>query len=91
MPPANIIEWVASSGKFCEKTRLMNKMDIAIDSIVIGLSVALLWHFSNIWRYGQHLITEPSITILTMETGFFLLTLTFGVLKCMRDAKKRKR
>ena len=82
---------VDSSGRFYEKTRELNKMDIAINSIVIGLSVALLWHFSNIWRYGQHLIREPNITILTMETGFFLLTLTFGVLKCVSDAKRKKR
>ncbi len=91
MPPANMARGVDSSGRFYEKTREMSKTDIAIDSIVIGLSVALLWHFSNIWRYGQHLISEPNITILTIETGFLLLTLTFGVLKCMRDAKRKKR
>ena len=69
----------------------MSKTDIAIDSIVIGLSLELLWHLSNIWRYGQHVIREPNITILIIETGFIILTLTFGVLKCMRDAKRKKR
>ncbi len=82
---------VDSSGRFYEKTREMSKINIAIDSIVIGLSVALLWHFSNIWRYGQHLIREPNITILIIETGFLLLVLTFGILKCMHDAKRKKR
>ncbi len=43
MPPANMNRGVDSSGRFYEKTREMHKTDIAIDSIVIGLSVALLW------------------------------------------------
>ena len=85
---------VESSGRFYEKTREMSIKDIAIDSIVIGLSVALLWHFSNIWRYGQHLIREPNITILTIETGFLLLILGFAITKSLSDVravKKKKR
>ena len=45
---------------------------IAADIMLIGLSASLLWHFSNIWRYGNHLIGEPNIVILSVETAGLL-------------------
>ena len=31
-------------------------------------ALALLWHIGNIWRYGEHLIREPTQGILIAET-----------------------
>ena len=58
---------------------------------IIGLSASLLWHFSNIWRYGQHLIQEPNIVILSLETAGLLLLLVFGISKCVSDLRGKVR
>jgi hypothetical protein len=47
--------------------------------VIIGMSAALLWHFVNIWRYGQYLVGEPNITIRSLETALLLVILVFGV------------
>ncbi len=47
--------------------------------LVSALSAALLWHFLNIWRYGEHLIREPNRLVLALETVGLLLVLGFGV------------
>ena len=47
--------------------------------LIIGMSLALLWHFSNIWRYGQYLVGEPDLTVRSAETLLLLLILAFGV------------
>jgi len=47
----------------------MRLKDAIADGMIVGLSAALLWHFSNIWRYGQHLIQEPNILVKTLETA----------------------
>ncbi len=49
------------------------------NGMIIGLSLALLWHFSNIWRYGQYLIGEPNIVIRSLETGGLLAIFIFGI------------
>jgi len=59
--------------------------------VIIGLSAALLWHFSNIWRYGQHLIQEPNTAILTLETAGLLLIFAFGVTKFISDLREKRR
>ena len=58
------------------------------DVLIIGLSVGIIWHFSNIWRYGQHLIQEPNTVILSLETAGLLLILIFGVIKFISDLKR---
>jgi len=63
-------------------------MEVIGDSLVIGMSAALLWHFSNIWRYGQHLIQEPNIIILSLETAMLLLIFAFGVYKLVGDFRR---
>jgi len=63
-------------------------MEVIGDSLVIGMSAALLWHFSNIWRYGQHLIQEPNIIILSLETAVLLLILAFGVFRLVVDFRR---
>ena len=54
---------------------------LVADGVIIGMSSALLWHFSNIWRYGQHLVGEPNIVIRSLETAVLLAILAFGVSK----------
>ena len=69
----------------------MNIKDLLIYTVVIGMSCALLWHFSNIWRYGQHLIGEPNTVILSLETVGLVLILGFGITKFISDLKGRRR
>jgi len=47
----------------------MRLKDAIADGMIVGLSAALLWHFFNIWRYGQHLIQEPNMLVKTLETA----------------------
>jgi len=62
--------------------------EVISDSLVMGMSAALLWHFSNIWRYGQHLIQEPNIIILSLETAMLLIIFAFGVYKFVGDFRR---
>jgi len=66
----------------------MNKKDFFIDAVIIGMSASLLWHFSNIWRYGQYFAQEPNIIIRSLETVWFLFILAFGISKFIGDLKR---
>jgi len=66
----------------------MNVKDLVFDAVIIGLSAALLWHFSNIWRYGQHVVGEPNIAIRSLETAGLLFILAFGVSKYISDLRR---
>jgi len=68
----------------------MNMRNAIADGAIIGLSISLLWHFSNIWRYGQHSIQEPNIIILSLETAGLLVILIFGISKCISDLKRKQ-
>jgi len=61
--------------------------EIIIDALLIGMSSALLWHFSNIWRYEKHFIAEPNIWIRSIETVGLLIILIFGIGKYIRDLR----
>jgi len=63
-------------------------MEVISNTLVVGMSAALLWHFPNIWRYGQHLIQEPNIIILSLETAVLLLILAFGVFRLVVDFRR---
>jgi len=71
--------------------------EIIIDGLIIGMSSALLWHFSNIWRYEKHFISEPNIWIRSIETAGLIIILIFGIGKYVRDlhiavsGKRKKR
>ena len=56
----------------------INVKEVIADAALIGMSAALLWHFSNIWRYGQHLVGEPNIAARSLETAGLLAILVFG-------------
>lgn len=60
------------------------------DALVIGMSAALLWHFSNIWRYGEHLIGEPNVFIRSAETGMLLGILVFGLYRFVNGLHGRQ-
>lgn len=62
--------------------------DLIADILIIALSAGLLWHLSNIWRYGQYLIQEPNIVILSLETAGLLAILVFGVARMVSHLKK---
>ncbi len=52
---------------------------ILAGGIIVGESLAFLWFFSNILRYGSHLIYEPNHLILIAEIILLLTLLTFGI------------
>jgi len=64
------------------------KRSILTDILVITMSGSFLWHFSNIWRYGQHLIQEPNILVKSLETAMFLFILAFGIYKLVYDVRR---
>jgi hypothetical protein len=66
----------------------VNIRNIIADGLIMALSVALLWHLSNIWRYGQHLVEEPNIVIRSLETAGLLGIFIFGATKCISDMKR---
>jgi hypothetical protein len=47
--------------------------------INVGLSVFVLWHLSNIFRYGEFMIYESNLYILVVETMATIAFLIFGV------------
>ncbi len=77
--------------RYYTKPSRMKIKNLIVNTLIIGLSAALLWHFSNIWRYGNHLIGEPNIVILSVETTGLMFILVFGVVRCIRDLKREKR
>ena len=64
---------------------------VITDVLLIGLSSALLWHFSNIWRYGKHLVGEPNVVIRSLETAGLLVILIFGIVKYIIDIRRTKK
>ena len=62
--------------------------NIIADLLVAGMSLALLWHFSNIWRYGQLLVQEPNIIIRSLETAMLLIIFAFGVSRLVVDFRR---
>jgi len=64
--------------------------DIIADSLVIGMSASFLWHFSNIWRYGQHLIQEPNMVVKSLEMAGLLFISAFGIYKLVYDLRRSR-
>jgi len=68
----------------------INVKEVIADAALIGISAALLWHFSNIWRYGQHLVGEPNIAVRSLETVMLLAILVFGVSKFIGSLRGKR-
>ena len=71
-----------------KKPSRLNIRDLIADVLLTGLSASFLWHFSNIWRYGQYLQQEPNIVIRSAETALFIAILVFGISKFISDVKR---
>ena len=69
----------------------MNLKDVIASGALIGMSAALLWHFMNIWRYGQYVVLEPNIIIRSVETAGLVVILVFGISRYVTDLKKEAR
>jgi len=72
---------------FVKKDRVRVMRNAISNGIIMGMSIALLWHFSNIWRYGQYFIGEPNILVRSLETAGLMVILAFGVSKFVSDLK----
>ena len=66
----------------------MNIKDVIHNALLIGLSGALLWLFSNIWRYGPHIIQEPNKVILILETAVLLFIFIYGISRYISGLKR---
>ncbi len=55
---------------------------------LVGMSAVLLWHFANIWRYGQHLVGEPNLVIRTMETAVIFLIFVLGISRFVETLRR---
>jgi len=53
--------------------------NIWLSVLVVGLSLAFLYHFSLIWIYGRYSAGEPNLIIRTVETAGLVLALVFGL------------
>ena len=58
------------------------------DALIFGLSAILLWHFSNIARFGSHIIKEPSSLTLYAEIGLLISVFLFGLVYLILDLRK---
>jgi hypothetical protein len=73
------------------KAGRMKVRDIIADGLITGMSAAFLWHFSNIWRYGEYLVGEPNIFVRSLETLGLMAILVFGISKYVSDMKGKKK
>ena len=65
----------------------MRLLNCIKDYLFIGMTLAFLWHFSNIFLLGPHKIQEPNMTILVMEVLFMLFVLAFGIYMTIKDMR----
>ena len=63
------------------------KISFMTSTLTIALSTALLWHFSNIVRFGSHLIQEPQPITLWAEIGLLMGCLSMGVFGLIKTIK----
>jgi hypothetical protein len=62
-----------------------------LNGLVIGMSLALLWAFTNIWIKGQILVGESNIIIRILETAILLLICVFGIANYVYMLKHTRR
>ncbi len=53
--------------------------NIISNTLLISFGMSLLWHFSNIVRYGSHYIQEPNAVILWAEIAWVSLVVCWGI------------
>ena len=57
-------------------------------SLIVGMSAAFLWHFSNIARFGGQFIQEPSLVILAFEIVMLCSIFVFGVVSLIKLCRR---
>ncbi len=70
------------------KTLKRDWVELAESALLMGMSAAFLWHFSNILRLGSHFIQEPHMPILLFEISFLLGVFGFGCWRYVRLVRK---
>lgn len=55
---------------------------------LLGTSLAFLWHFAMIARYGKVSIQEPNLAILTAEIIFMTGLSTLAVCNLVKEARR---
>jgi len=70
-------------------TEMMKLMKVIAYSGLAGTSLSFLWHFSNILKYGEFYICEPSSLILYSEMGLtgalFILAVSLIIVEIRSD------
>ena len=56
--------------------------------LLIGACLTLLWHFSNIVRYGEHVIQEPNAIILTAEMTLVAGMTVYAVVRTIAEVRR---
>lgn len=75
----------------CGRCSKISAFNYLLKSAGLGMALAFLWHFSNIWRYGSLLVQEPNRAILFAEIGLMvLLAILFFVGLVIELRKVRK-
>ena len=59
-------------------------MKIVLSVCTVAMASALLWHFSNIVRYGSHYIAEPKVMVLWSEVAVISGMLIVGIIGLWR-------
>jgi len=55
----------------------------------LGIALALLWHLSNIARYGEHIIREPGKPILVAEIAMVSILAALCAISLFRELKSK--
>ena len=59
-------------------------------AIIMGESLAFLWVFSNILRYGSHVVNEPILLVLVLEILLLLILFAFGIYLVLSKITERR-
>lgn len=65
----------------------MKFLNIITRAGAVGMGLALLWHFSNIWQYGSHYIQEPQFLVLVFETALIAVLIILSAIKLVSEIK----
>jgi len=65
--------------------------EIVANALVIGLSVAFLWHFSLIVIYGAFITREPNTLILGLEIAMMVGFIIFASLNIINRLTSRRK
>ena len=70
---------------------VFNSIRILLYAATSGMAICFLWHFSNILRFGQHFIQEPSLIKLIAEITLIVLVLITAIALLIIDFKRLRK